>query len=138
MHFLFPSFMKKYLLTLLALPFLAASCSKSDKDDPTPSTGPREYQVEYRVTATNATSAQIIYRDETGTEKTDGTQTLPKTYSFKRTMGPSEPVSCGAFLSGSAPANATITSTILIDGKQVKTETGTGASAQAIPVYLIP
>lgn len=130
--------MKKSLLALVGLSFLAASCSKSGSDDPSPSTGPRSYQVEYRVTSANVSSAQVIYRDETGTEKIDGIQPLPKTYSFKRTMTAAEPVSCGAFLTSTDPANATITTTILIDGKQVKTETGTGASAQAISVYLIP
>lgn len=128
---------KSFFAALLALPLLAGSCSKDKSDDPTPSTGPKEYQVEYRVTATQATSAQIIYRDATGTEVVDQVAALPKTYSFKRTMKQSDVVSCGAFLSG-APASATVTSTLLVDGKQVKTESATGANAQAIAIYLMP
>lgn len=132
-----PSFMKKYLLSLLVLPFLATSCSKSDSNNAAPS-ATREYQVEYRITGTNVSSAQLVYRDLSGNQITDGLQTLPKSYSFKRTMGPSESIGCGAFLDAAAPSNATVTAIILLDGKQVKTETGTGANAQAVPVYLIP
>lgn len=128
---------KSFFAALLALPLLVGSCSKDDSDDASPSTGPKEYQVEYRVTATQATSAQIIYRDATGTEVVDQVAALPKTYSFKRTMTQADVVSCGAFLS-SAPASATVTSTLFVDGKQVKTESGSGANAQAIAIYLLP
>lgn len=128
---------KSFFAALLALPLLVGSCSKDDSDDASPSTGPKEYQVEYRVTASQATTAQIIYRDATGTEVVDQVAALPKTYSFKRTMKQADVVSCGAFLS-SAPASATVTSTLLVDGKEVKKETGSGANAQAIAIYLIP
>ncbi|MDF7813916.1 hypothetical protein P1X16_21240 [Hymenobacter sp. YC55] len=128
------------LLTLLLLPLLVVNGCSSDDSDSTPDPkpiGPKEYAVEYRITGTNAVTAQIIYRDATGTEVVDEPVNLPKTYSFKRTMKQADVVSCGVFVRNGT-ASSSVKSEVLIDGKSVETKNGSGQNAQAISVYLIP
>lgn len=129
--------MKKRLLMLLMLPLLAGSCSK-DSEDATPSNQPKEYQVEYRVTAVGYTQARsIIYRDATGTQITDENVPLPKTYSFKATLKSKDLLSVGAFPPGGSAASS-VTCTILLDGKQVGTKSDPGPDPQTVATYLLP
>ncbi|MDF7815537.1 MULTISPECIES: hypothetical protein [Hymenobacter] len=130
--------MRKKLLTLLLLPFLAASCSgDKENSDPQPNTTPKEYQVTYQVTAVNYNQARIIYRDNTGTLITDENVALPKTYTFKRTMKSADIVSVGAFpKDGDAAAN--VTCAIQLDGKTVDTKSGPGPNPQPVASYILP
>lgn len=129
--------MKKRLLTLLLLPLLAGSCSKSNDSNPAPSTTPKEYQVTYNVTAVNYAQARIIYRDATGTLVTEENVPLPKTYSFKRTMKSADVVSCGAF-PANGDASASVTCVVQLDGNTVDTKSGSGPNPQPVASYLIP
>lgn len=120
------------LLTGLTLG-TASSCSK---DDATP-TGPKEYQVEYRISSTTApTSDCISYDNESGGTTTVNNVSLPATYRFKRTMKPGDHLSLLASLDGGTTTSE-ITAAILLDGREVKKETGRGADAQAVPVYVL-
>jgi hypothetical protein len=117
--------MKKYFLTLLALPLLLGSCAKSSENDPTPEPEAKEYVVEYEVSALNATAARIDYRVANSGLITETNVQLPKTYSFKRTMKRLDVVSVGAFfISDEDPT--TLTCTIKLDGVPVATRTATG------------
>ena len=111
----------------------AAGCSK---DDATP-TGPKEYQVEYRVSSPTApVSDYISYDNESGGTTTLNNVPLPAIYRFKRTMKRGDHLTLLTSLDGGTAA-AEITATILLDGREVKKETGRGADAQAVPVYVI-
>lgn len=124
----------RFLFGLL-LTASVVSCSKDD--DSTPATGSKEYQVEYKVTSsTNAQADGIIYANETGGNTQLSNVVLPKTYSFKRTMKQGDALSILADIDGGT-ANSEITASIMLDGKEVKKETGRGESAQAVPVYVI-
>jgi hypothetical protein len=128
--------MKNNLLALLAIPLLLAGCSK-DSSDPSPSPGPKEYQVLYEVSAVKYSTANVIYRDNTGQLVTESNVPLPKTYTFKRTMQAPDAVSVGAF-PGGGDASASVTCTISLDGKVVNTASGTGPAPQVVASYLIP
>ncbi|OGX87432.1 hypothetical protein BEN47_10920 [Hymenobacter lapidarius] len=65
-----------------------------------------------------------------------GATPLPATYRFKRTMKQGDNLTILASLSGGTAASE-ITCAILLDGKEVKKETGRGVNAQAVPVYVI-
>ncbi|MBF9144523.1 hypothetical protein [Hymenobacter properus] len=126
--------MKRLAYLLLSTTTLAmAGCSK---DDATP-TGPKEYQVEYRISSTTAPlSDYISYDNESGGTTTLSNVPLPATYRFKRTMKQGDHLSLLASLDGGTAASE-ITASILLDGREVKKETGRGADAQAVPVYVI-
>lgn len=128
--------MKKRLLTLLLMPLLVVSCSKT-KEDPTPSTTPREYQVEYRITAVNTPQADIVYRNNTGAQTTEQNVALPKTYTFKRLMKSAETVDCQASALGGDAASS-ITVAVVLDGKTVATKSETGPNPQPVASYQIP
>lgn len=122
-----------YLLLSCATLATVTSCSK---DDATP-TGPQEYQVEYRVSSTTAPlSDYISYDNESGGTTTLNNIPLPATYRFKRTMKKGDHLSVLASLDGGTAASE-ITVAILLDGREVKKETGRGTDAQAVPVYVI-
>lgn len=63
---------------------------------------------------------------------------LPTSYSFKRTMkiGDSS-LLLASIPSAGSTASSNITVSILLDGKEVKKETGTGVGAQTVPVWVI-
>ena len=126
--------MKKRLLPLLLMPLLVVSCSK--KQDPTPNTDPREYRIEYRIAAVNYTQADIVYRNEAGTQTTEQNVTLPKTYSFKRNMKPADVVDCQASALGGT-ASSSITVTVVLDGNTVATKSETGPNAQPVASYQV-
>ena len=128
--------MRIRLLALLAAPLLTVGCSK-DKSDPAPSSGPKDYQVKYEVTATKYTVANIIYRDQTGTQVTEVSVPLPKTYTFTRNMKAADIVSLGAFPPG-GDASMSVTATISLDGNVVSTVSGVGPAPQTVASYIIP
>ena len=74
--------MKRLSYLLLSCAVLAAGCSK---DDATP-TGPKEYQVEYKVTSNATESDYLSYTNENGGNTTLSNTSLPASYRFKRTM----------------------------------------------------
>ncbi len=121
-----------YLLLSCAALTAASGCSK---DDATP-TGPKEYQVEYRVTSNTPVSDYLSYTNESGGNTTLGATPLPATYRFKRTMKQGDNLTILASIDGGTAASE-ITCAILLDGKEVKKETGRGVDAQAVPVYVI-
>lgn len=129
--------MKQIIYTLLAGTVLVFSgCGKDDDDNATPS-GSREREVEYRVTSpTSGAKMNILYTNETGGFTDLKNVELPKTYKFKRTLKVGDAVNFLAQLQG-AGSSSEITGTILLDGTQVKTETGRGNSAQVNIVYVI-
>ena len=123
-----------YLLLSCAAIVTAPSCSKDN--DATPK-GPKEYQVQYNVTSVNAAvSDYISYDNESGGTTNINNVPLPAIYSFKRTMKQGDPLSVLASIDGGTSASE-ITVAILLDGREVKKETGRGVDAQAVPVYVI-
>lgn len=134
--------MKKLTYLLLSTAVLAlgtTGCSKSS--DPTPAAQPtlqpRDYQVEYRVSSTTDASVDYVsYRNDSGGLTTLGTTALPATYFFKRNMKRGDDLSILASLPGGS-ASSDITTTILLDGKDVKKTVGHGAKSQAVVVYII-
>lgn len=128
--------MKQTTIALLAGLALTFTSCKKDTDSTSPS-GAREREVEYRVSSpTSGLTADVIYGNETGGNTTENNVSLPKSYKFKRTLKPGDNVVILAQLKG-ATASSEITGTILLDGKQVASETGRGSSAQAVPVYVV-
>ncbi|TGE14973.1 hypothetical protein [Hymenobacter elongatus] len=123
-----------YLLMSCAALATAPGCSKDNDAAPT---SPKEYQVQYKVTSVNAAvSDYISYDNESGGTTTVNNVPLPASYSFKRTMKQGDHLSILASIDGGTPASE-ITVAILLDGKEVKKETGRGIDAQAVPVYVI-
>jgi hypothetical protein len=125
--------MKRLAYLLLSCAALTTGCSKDN--DATPS-GPKEYQVEYKVTSNAPASDYVSYTNESGGTTTLGTTALPATYRFKRTMKQGDNLTILASIDGGT-ASSEITCAILLDGKEVKKETGRGIDAQAVPVYVI-
>jgi hypothetical protein len=129
--------MKKLAYLLLSCAALAtASCSK-DKGGATPTITPKDYQVEYRISSTSDLVADYVsYTNETGGTTTLNAVPLPASYSFKRNMKQGDSSTILASVPG-ATAGSNVTVSILLDGKEVKKETGTGVKAQAVPVWVI-
>ncbi|GAB2469918.1 hypothetical protein GCM10011375_40600 [Hymenobacter qilianensis] len=128
----------KRLATLLlnCATLVATSCSKDD-NGVTP-VGPKDYTVEYRVSSTsNLVSDYISYTNATGGTTTLTNVALPVSYSFTRTMKQGDSATLLASLPAGGTAASNITVAILLDGKEVKKETGTGDRAQAVPVWVI-
>ncbi|MCB2411108.1 hypothetical protein [Hymenobacter lucidus] len=126
----------KRLTYLLLSGLTLASMAGCSKDDAIPA-GPKEYQVEYRISSTTAPSSDYIsYDNESGGSTTLNNVPLPANYRFKRTMKQGDHVGLLASLDGGT-STSEITATILLDGREVKKETGRGADAQAVPVYVI-
>ena len=126
----------KRLATLVLSCAALATASSCSKDDATP-TGPKEYQVEYRISSTTAPASDYIsYDNESGGTTTVNNVPLPATYRFKRTMKQGAHLSLLASLDGGTAASE-ITAAILLDGREVKKQTGRGANAQAAPVYVL-
>ena len=125
--------MKRLAYLLLSCGVLATSCSKDN--DVTPS-GPKEYQVEYKVTSNAPASDYLSYTNESGGTTTLNNTPLPASYRFKRTMKQGDNLTILASIDGGTTASE-ITCFILLDGKEVKKETGRGVDAQAVPVYVI-
>lgn len=124
------------LAYLLLSGLTLATVTSCSKDEATPA-GPKEYQVEYRISSTTApTSDYISYDNESGGTTTVNNVPLPVTYRFKRTMKQGNHLSLLASLDGGTAASE-ITASILLDGREVKKETGRGADAQAVPVYVL-
>ena len=122
-----------YLLLNCAALAKTSSCTKEDE---TP-TGPKEYQVEDRISsATAPMSDYISYDNESGGTTTVNNVPLPASYSFKRTMKRGDHLLLLASLAGGT-ATSEITATILLGGQEVKKETGRGTNAQAVPVYVL-
>lgn len=128
--------MKKLAYLLLSCAALAtASCSKDN--EPAPFVGPKDYKVEYRVSSTNALVADYVsYTNATGGTTTLSNVALPATYTFTRNMKQGDSSTLLASIPGGTAAS-NITVSILLDGKEVKKETGTGVGAQAVPVWVI-
>ena len=75
--------MKRLAYLLLSCAALATSCSK--ENDATPS-GPKEYQVEYRVTSNAPASDYLSYTYESSGNTTLSYTPLPASYCFKHTI----------------------------------------------------
>ncbi|GAB3879412.1 hypothetical protein GCM10028824_42830 [Hymenobacter segetis] len=126
----------KRLAYLLLSGLTLATMSSCSKDDATPA-GPREYQVEYRISSPTAPQSDYLsYDNESGGTTTLSNIPLPATYRFKRTLKQGDHLSLLASLDGGTAASE-ITAAILLDGREVRKETGRGAGAQAVPVYVI-
>lgn len=123
-------------LTLAALALSAASCSKSDAPQPAPTAGPKDYQVEYRITSTEPAADYVAYANETGASTTLGTTPLPKTFTFKRNMKRGDNLTLSATVPGGTAATE-VTTAILLDGKEVKKTTTRGTGQLAVAVYVI-
>ena len=130
--------MKQTILFLFASMTLAfAGCSKDDDDDNNPS-GPRERDVEYRITTPTAgATADIIYSNEMGGTTILDDVSLPVTYKFRRRLATNDAVNILASLNN-ATATSEITGTILLDNQRVQTETGSGSIARINLVYIVP
>lgn len=128
--------MKKLAYLLLSCAALASTSCSKDKD-PTATIAPKDYQVEYRVSSTSDLVADYVsYTNATGGTTTLNNVALPATYSFTRNMKQGDSSTILASVPG-AIAGSNVTVSILLDGKEVKKETGTGVRAQAVPVWVI-
>ena len=127
--------MKRIVYLLLSCAALATASGCSKDNDATPSE-PREYQVEYKVTSNAVESDYVSYTNESGGTTTLGATPLPASYKFKRTMKRGDNLTILASIAGGTAASD-ITCAILLDGKEVKKETGRGVNAQAVPVWVI-
>lgn len=121
-----------YLLLSCAALATASGCSKNDAEP----SGPKEYQVEYKVSSNVAESDYLSYTNESGGNTTLNNTPLPASYRFKRTMKQGDNLTILASIDGGTTASE-ITCAILLDGKEVKKEIGRGVDAQAVPVYVI-
>lgn len=139
----FNPFAMRFVLFSSLLLGLLTGCAKTAVG-PT-STGSRDVQVQYQVTATGATKASLIgFTDQQGNITQVNEVALPATYTFTRR------VATGASLSIVATVAApllptTLTANILVDGQLVNTQTstssggGSGApSATANISYVVP
>ena len=128
--------MKKLAYLLLSCAALATtSCSKENENSPT--IGPKDYKVEYRVSSTSdPVSDYVSYTNATGGTTTLNNVALPATYSFTRNMKRGDSSTILASIPGGTAAS-NITVSILLDGQEVKKETGNGVGAQAVPVWVI-
>jgi hypothetical protein len=126
-----------YLLLSCAT-LITTSCSKNSEPAPTNFVAPKDYQVEYRVSSTSELVAKhISYTNATGGTTELDNVPLPVSYSFKRNMKQGDSCLLLANIPAGGTAASNITVTILLDGKEVKKETSTGVSAQAVPVWVI-
>ena len=131
--------MKKLAYLLLSCATLSlgtVACSKSDEPQATTYAGPKDYQVEYRVSSTEASADYVAYGNETGATTTLATTALPKTFTFKRNMKRADYLTLTTSIAGGTSASE-VTSVILLDGKEVKRMTSRGAGSSAIAVYVI-
>ncbi|MBO9561764.1 MAG: hypothetical protein J7621_03285 [Niastella sp.] len=112
------------LMTLLLSATLLFSCKKDKDNNDTPSSFPKEVNIEYKVTATagNLTKADVTYTNETGGISSVDNSALPFSKKLKKTVNKYEvlAISTTSSLPGGLKAE------ILIDNKVVKTETYTG------------
>ena len=131
--------MKRLIYLLLSCTALAtASCSKDNETSPSTFVQPKDYQVEYRVSSTSDPIAKhISYTNATGGTTDLDNVPLPASYSFTRTMKQGDSSLLLANIPAGGTAASNITVSILLDGKEVKKETGTGTTAQAVPVWVI-
>ena len=128
--------MKQTALFLLSGLALATAPGCTKKNDPDLN-ATRDYQVEYRVSSPSASMANnISYTNESGGTTALNNVSLPVTYTFKRTMKQGDSSLILAGIHGGT-ATSEITASILLDGKEVRKETGRGPDAQAVPAYLI-
>jgi hypothetical protein len=130
--------MKHIILFLFASMTLAfAGCSKDDDDDDNQPSGPRERDIEYRITTPTAgATADIIYSNETGGTTILDDVSLPVTYKFKRRLAANDAINILASMDN-ATATSEITGTILLDNQRVQTETGRGSTAQVNLVHIV-
>ncbi|MGI4734263.1 MAG: MmpS family transport accessory protein [Janthinobacterium lividum] len=131
--------MKRLTYLLLCCAALAAaSCSKDNETSPSTFVQPKDYQVEYRVSSTSDPIAKhISYTNATGGTTDLDNVPLPASYSFTRNMKQGDNSLLLANIPAGGTAASNITVSILLDGKEVKKETGTGTTAQAVPVWVI-
>lgn len=131
--------MKRLTYLLLSCAALAASsCSKDNETSPSTFVQPKDYQVEYRVSSTSDPIAKhISYTNATGGTTDLDNVPLPASYSFTRNMKQGDSSLLLANIPAGGTAASNITVSILLDGKEVKKETGTGTAAQAVPVWVI-
>ena len=92
--------------------------------------------MEYKVTSNATQSHYLSYTNESGGNTTLNSTPLPASYRFKRTMKQGDNLTILASVSGGTAASE-ITCAILLDGKEVKKETGRGVNAQAVPAWVI-
>ena len=116
---------------LVALTALISSCSKDDDNN---NGGP--YEVEYKVTASsNATISTVVYGNAQG-DPTSVTSLSGDTWSKKLTVNAGvQSISIGANATAT-DANATLKVEIIINGKVVKENTGSGQYLTATAVYI--
>jgi hypothetical protein len=131
--------MKHLAYLILSCAALATtSCAKNSEPAPTPSDGSKDYQVEYRVSSTSDLAAKhLYYTNATGETTTLDNVPLPVSYSFKRRMKKGDNMLLFATIAPGGTAASNITVSILLNGKELTKETGTGTSAQAVPVWVM-
>lgn len=131
--------MQRFVLFLsLAALAVAPACSGSS-NDPAPAAGPKEYNVEYRLTSPTATSLDYIdYANETGGRTTISQipTPVPATFRFKRTMKLGDAVGFLGSISGGTPSTE-VRGIILLDGREMKNEVGRGERATVNIVHFL-
>lgn len=126
--------MKKLAYLLISCVAFATVCGCKKNTEPS---GSREYQVEYRITSPTAAKADIDYTNETGGSTSLDDQALPKSYTFRRTMSPTDFLTILVFLNDGKLASE-VTVAILLDGNEVEKQTGRGVNASVAMAYQIP
>ena len=127
-----------YLPLAVLLLLGGAGCSKSSDATPAPAVVPQEYQVEYRVSSTGPVADYVAYNDEKNASITLATTPLPLSRSFKRTMSKGDYLT----LSATTPAamgggTTTLTTSILLNGKEMRKSQSTALEPRAVSVYVI-
>ncbi len=119
---------------LLMLLFVAAGFGCGKKDEVKPG-GPDE--VEYRVSSSSgATVAIISYHNGTGGITHSDEAVLPFSVKFKSTQRPN-PLSLLVSLPDRNGQQQSVTGTILVNGREVMSDTGVGSSASVSMAWVL-
>jgi hypothetical protein len=121
--------------TFLAMLFMLTACLACGENEEAKPKGSLE--VEYRVSSVSgATVGDISYTNETGGTTDLDDAPLPFSVKFKFSQRPG-PLVLLALLSDQSGQQQTINGVILIDGQEVKNETGVGAPPAVSIAYVV-
>jgi len=122
------------IFTLLMVTTLLVSCGKSNDSKPAGATA-TSHKVVYKATTTNGTIDIVDYTTATGDQSTVTGISVTSYTSAEITVPTSVGSVVFAVTGGGSSASSTITVQIYVDGKLVKSNSGTGTSLSAGTSY---